>query len=377
MAEVTKNLTIPLLEGNNLVSRREINNALKTVDENALPLSHKKSGGHWNVWEAGKNYLVGDIIRTDDCYSWGFLQCTTAGISGTTVPACPYGEGDIITDGTIVWKLQRVRAAITEHGELSGRNLKDQHPISAITDLQTTLEGKENIANKGKANGYPSLDANCKIPITQLPASIKEMRVVADIAARNTITGDDLYDGLRVRVLDATGDSTVKSGWAEYTYDEANTTWIKLSEKESMDIVLDWGNLQSIPEVLKKLTVLEGKLLYNGTAVYIDTRCLVFVGGDSQYIYPWTGSVQTIQITVAEPRDADLLFSVEKQTKEKYTAKTGLWELIGGGQLTLPAGQVYQEYPITGATVTAGDVIRASTVGDDTGITFQVIIKNN
>ncbi len=242
-----------------------------------------------------------------------------------------------------------------------------------IANLQDTKEDK---AKKGQPNGYPSLDANGRIPITQIPPNIKEMRVVADITARNTLTVPDLYDGLRVRVLDASGDPTVTSGWAEYVYDAAGQMWIKVAEKESMDVVLDWGNIQNIPDLLKAFSDLNGKLIYKGNAVYVDVRSVNFIGGDSEIIYDWDGTVQKVLINCADARDSSLDFSIEKQTKADYIAKAGNWQLIGGSQLTLPAGEVYKEFAVTD-TINAGDVIRASTVGDDTGVTFKVIIKNN
>jgi hypothetical protein len=44
--------------------------------------------------------------------------------------------------------------------------------ISSQTDLQNSLNTKENTANKGVAGGYPSLDASGKIPTSQLPPSV-------------------------------------------------------------------------------------------------------------------------------------------------------------------------------------------------------------
>jgi hypothetical protein len=262
--------------------------------------------------------------------------------------------------------------AETDIATLSGRITNNAQNIS---NLATEKEDK---ANKGQPDGYASLDASGKVPITQLPANVKEMRVVADIAARNAITGADLYDGLRVRVLDATGDESVASGWAEYVWDATATAWIKLSEKESLDIVLKWENIQDVPEVLTNLGESAGKLTYNGQPVYIDTRAVTFIGGESEIPYPWAGTIQQIRINCAEVRAEDLVFSVETQAKADYMAKAGNWLLVGGVQLTLPAGEVYAEFtPATNTIVAAGDVIRASTVGDDTGVTFQVIIRNN
>ncbi len=68
--------------------------------------------------------------------------------------------------------------------------------------------------------------------------------VVIDIAARALLTPTS---GQIVYVKDATGDSTVSNGGASYIYD--GTNWIKISEFESLDLVLDWANIQNKPEI--------------------------------------------------------------------------------------------------------------------------------
>lgn len=84
---------------------------------------------------------------------------------------------------------------------------------------------------------------NGVIPISQIPNEVKEVRIVANIAARNAMTG--LFAGLSVYVTDATGDTTVNSGGAYYLYN--GTGWIKTAEAESLDLVLQWANIQGAP----------------------------------------------------------------------------------------------------------------------------------
>lgn len=251
--------------------------------------------------------------------------------------------------------------------------------LGRLSAAEINLAKKENKENKGQPQGYASLDADGKIPITQLPANIKEMRVLPDIAARNALVPPELYDGLRARVLDATGDPTVSEGWAEYVYDQTATSWIKLSEKESLDVVLKWGNLQNIPSVLTDLGEEKDRLTYKGNPIYIDVRSVKFIGGDAELIYDWTGVMQKIKINCTEARVENLDFNVEVQSKADYMAKLANWHIVGGSQLTLPAGEVYKEFMVNAGitAIAAGDVIRASTVGDDTGVTFTVIIQNN
>jgi len=89
--------------------------------------------------------------------------------------------------------------------------------------------------------------------------------VVANITARDALSSSDgLSEGDRAYVVDASSDSTVSSGGAEYIYD--GTAWIKVTEVESLDLTgstptnLSWnsstntiindnGNNVTIPEV--------------------------------------------------------------------------------------------------------------------------------
>ena len=75
-------------------------------------------------------------------------------------------------------------------------------------------------------------------------SGLGEMPIVADIAARNALS---LNKNTQVLVLDATGDPTVTSGAATYLYQFSATSWIKLNEAESIDLVLQWVNIQGRP----------------------------------------------------------------------------------------------------------------------------------
>lgn len=68
---------------------------------------------------------------------------------------------------------------------------------------------------------------------------------VANIAARNALL--PLTKNTIVLVLDATGDATVASGAATYAYKVSESTWTKISEAESMDIVINWAGLSGKP----------------------------------------------------------------------------------------------------------------------------------
>ncbi|MBR4608781.1 MAG: hypothetical protein IKO41_21555 [Lachnospiraceae bacterium] len=73
--------------------------------------------------------------------------------------------------------------------------------------------------------------------------------IVADIAARDALT--NVITGALCWVQDASDDSSVASGAAAYlasvSGDPAVVTWTKVAEAESMDVVLQWANIQGKP----------------------------------------------------------------------------------------------------------------------------------
>lgn len=79
--------------------------------------------------------------------------------------------------------------------------------------------------------------------LAEFAASKGQLSVVESIAERNAI--DQKVVGSEVFVKDATQDSTVTSGSARYLWD--GTNWVKVSESESMDLVLDWDSIQNKP----------------------------------------------------------------------------------------------------------------------------------
>lgn len=73
------------------------------------------------------------------------------------------------------------------------------------------------------------------------------VEIVADLDARDALT--DVISGTLCWVEDATADSTVDSGAAAYLAQvNGNTvTWVKVAEAESLDVVLQWANIQGKP----------------------------------------------------------------------------------------------------------------------------------
>lgn len=68
--------------------------------------------------------------------------------------------------------------------------------------------------------------------------------IVDNIIARDALTPEN---GTEVLVIDASADATVTSGAATYVYRSSNTTWIKTTEFESLDVALTWGSITDGP----------------------------------------------------------------------------------------------------------------------------------
>lgn len=91
------------------------------------------------------------------------------------------------------------------------------------------------------------------VSIAQLRAAIAGKApsfVRDDITARNALTvADGVLTGSFCWVKDASADSTVDSGAALYLAEvtAGTITWSKVTEVESLDVVLQWANIQGKP----------------------------------------------------------------------------------------------------------------------------------
>lgn len=79
--------------------------------------------------------------------------------------------------------------------------------------------------------------------IQEALVGVGHLTVVTNIDARDAIA--NATNGTEVFVLDASKDDTVNAGGARYIRN--NDAWLKVAETESMDLVLDWTNLQNKP----------------------------------------------------------------------------------------------------------------------------------
>lgn len=121
---------------------------------------------------------------------------------------------------------------------------------------------------------------------TQL-TGLSQTYVVADIAARDALTAT-LNRNAVIQVISAIADTSVFAGGATYLWDDANSVSVKISEFESMDVVLNWSSIVGKPtstpgaidaavtnshthsnkaSVLDLLTESGGVLFFNGVEV--------------------------------------------------------------------------------------------------------------
>ena len=166
-------------------------------------------------------------------------------------------------------------------GLLAQRGIDGEGSVSSVNGILPDLNGNvnvnieelgaERVVNKGIPNGYAGLDGNGKIPLSQVPDTLKQQTYVVlneaeRLALENLISGDKAFER-------ETGDS--------YIYD--GIQWLILSDSDWENVNLDWANIANKPtsstssidkavtdshthgnkNVLDGFTVVDGKLKHN------------------------------------------------------------------------------------------------------------------
>lgn len=99
------------------------------------------------------------------------------------------------------------------------------------------------VNSTGQVRRIPT-DADITAKINAALSSVSELVIVATIAARNALAPTVAK---YVFVTDATADVTVQSGGATYLFNPTGSVWIKISEAEGLDAVLNWSNIVAKP----------------------------------------------------------------------------------------------------------------------------------
>ena len=105
-------------------------------------------------------------------------------------------------------------------------------------------------------------------------------------------------------------------------------------------------------------------------------KALVFLSTDYEICYPWAGIATKITISLKSVRTADFQFEVQRQSASDYASQAANWVKIGEQTFNTSAGSVSAEYTISTA-LSAGDVIRFYTSGDDSDLSVTLFIQND
>lgn len=90
----------------------ELSGAVKKVVANANDLAH-------NYLQQGKQYAVGDIVYSKNLNQGRYLVCTQGGTTGDSEPQLVNKNvGETVTDGSVVWTVQKVSNALSLGGNL-------------------------------------------------------------------------------------------------------------------------------------------------------------------------------------------------------------------------------------------------------------------
>ena len=117
-----------------------------------------------------------------------------------------------------------------------------------------------------------------------------ELQIVNTIAERNALA---LTKNTQVYVVNATGDNTVASGGATYLYNFTASSWIKVSEAESLDLVLSWANITGKPT--SNVTDIDNAVLLRHT--HSNKTQLDLIGEDINGNLTYNGNLPNIEWT--------------------------------------------------------------------------------
>lgn len=157
-------------------------------------------------------------------------------------------------------------------------------PASDVNHVEVYVTGKTPDVVRRTIN---KSDVELMIDAAGTGSGTNNLTIVSTIAERDALT---LTQNTFVLVTDATGDPTVTSGAALYIWNNTNQTYTKISEYESMDLTINWSDIQGKPtsspsaidtavsnshthsnktELDKIGQDLDGNLTYNGSSVKI------------------------------------------------------------------------------------------------------------
>lgn len=317
---------------------------------------------------------VSDVYTKTDVDTLIKSSCGTGTTTGYTK-----GEMDMALAGKANVSHSHLASDISQD---TNHRLVDDAEITYWNNKQEALGfTPENPANKGAVNGYASLDSTGKLPLSQIPSSITGgvvntqtgATIVSTYADMLAIT--DLYVGKIVFVVDATADTTVKSGWAQYIYNNSSK-FEKMGEQESLDLILDWNN------VLNKPTTFAPSAHNHDDRYYTESEMDGFLSGKSDINHNHdTRYFTKAEMTTALANKSDITHT-HAQLHDSNVLGTKIVDesTIGDGKsLTYNITTGKLEYKlISGGSGTSSDVSQLGTkkideadIGDGNAIVYQ------
>ena len=147
-------------------------------------------------------------------------------------------------------------------------NHTGEQSIATVTGLQTALDSKENIANKGVANGYASLNGSGEVPASQLPSYVDDVVEYANLASFPA-TGESgkVYVAL---------DTNLTYRWSGSTYVKLNdvdlTDYLNKTTDTLDDVNAGTTNKHFTATLETKLNGIEDNATADQTAAEIKTE---------------------------------------------------------------------------------------------------------
>lgn len=122
--------------------------------------------------------------------------------------------------------------------------------------------------------------------------NFNNLLLATDIAARDLLAPTK---NVLVLVTDATGDATVHAGAALYFYDFSSTTYTKVAEYESLDVTLEWANVQNKP--LSAVDAIDDAVAKKHA--HVNAAQLAKIGEDGEGNLTYNGTQPGVPLAVA------------------------------------------------------------------------------
>lgn len=274
-----------------------------------LTLNHPTSGGTVSNTQMAINDLITDV-----------------GTVETQV-------NSLITDVTNLQTLTGMPDGSVDLGTFTGSTIPDSSDIKdALQSLETEVELKEDVANKGVAGGYASLDGGGKVPVSQLPSSIMEYQGTWNASTNTPTLADGVGDPGDVYIVSVAGTQDLGSGnitfaagdWVIYN----GSTWEKSVNSNAVASVNGFTgavvlSLDDIDDVDEASPALRDFLQYNGTdwtGVQRDSSANDSATGSNATLSSVTTSV--VRLTNASLVSVDMVpagFSAQRFVLENKT----------------------------------------------------------